>query len=1379
MSHLRGGLLFVLSLVAFIPCGAQNAYIPDAGNVGLPANGVFSGGSIDSVQLQNGNLHVDIPLLHLSGVGMDTDIHFVYDNQVFNVTQVAGPGSTTWNLITMNRMPARVVDPLAGIMKMGVHQEQWECGNPYPVGTWDEYYINYMNFEDANGTSHTFPVTGYEQTQLINGTLQPNIAPCLQNIQFFPNVTYSDQFSGYQLTLDTAGDIISVIGKDGRRYFFGSIINSGPLGTYYAQPAANPEVSPILLEYAQQVGVEDSNGNQITGANASASGCASTAFVLTDSMNRTITECPPPNPVLNIPFMTVESDGRQAQTINYTDQNGSQTITLNYSGISINLGALCGTNCGPEVGATGVGMTASISMPTSIVLRNGDTYDKYTINYVPNDLGEIDSIVLPTGGKISYTWGPNPANMYTGWGVASRTVTQNGQPSTWQFTYVPGSASGNKTSTVTDPYENDIVYTFGMAAPTIGASGPTQEVIYSGLSSAGTPIATKTFGYTCYLTPLGQPGWCTPVPTSEVLTWNSSGQTTETDLGYDFESVTPPPYTAAFASMSSWGNLKSKIVYDYGTSGSHGPLLSNTQYSYLHETNGAYIGPNIADRLSQVSVYNSNTVSSSSLVAQTTTGYDSFSYGGQSGLAPPGWTTNHDSSYGASATLRGLPTSVTKYVGPSSASITTYANYNTLGQPTAQTDGRGYTTTNSYLYGASGINGFSSSLLCPSLDLLTISTMPSTTTYGITVPHKVQQCHDVNTGLLVAKADQNNPVNATTYTYDSLMRPLVESRPDGGTTTNTYNAYSDANHVVTVVTEDPVRSATTTVTLDGVGRKSSTATTSDNVCGPLTVNTYYDLMGRVQSVSNPHCSSPQVTNGYTTYTYDALGRLTNKQNPDGWSQKWNISGSIIDFYDETNRHWQHTYDAGGRLTKVLEPDGTLSLTNAPTLETDYSYDTMGNLFQVDQRGIVGSSIDHVRKFAYDAAGRLIASNNPENASTGFLAALSCTGTASGSLWTTCYSYDSNSNLVQKTDNRGISVNYSYDALNRLTGKTYSDSTPPVSFAYDVSSITAPVSPAPPPNLTGELTQATVSAGSTMLAQTNTYSYDPMGRLQYEEQCTPANCTSSPYQLAYTYDLAGKPTSETFPSNAPGPNNTPSSGQPLILTYSYDSAERLLTAGSNWVASNDTKHPATLFQASTNPGFPAYGPVGLQNATIGINPASGTTTATLQRGYDDRGRTVNGFYSAGAGSIADSTSTGSIVISGTEAPVTQTGSNSSVILSDPTQGMQYGSYPSEYWNSSAGQMYCQTDYYSGTVTITIQSSPPFTVGASWGQSDESQADVRSALVAGLNATGTPVTATFANGSITLTSVANGFSANYPVIVSLTQGPVQQGTSAPCN
>jgi len=68
-----------------------------------------------------------------------------------------------------------------------------------------------------------------------------------------------------------------------------------------------------------------------------------------------------------------------------------------------------------------------------------------------------------------------------------------------------------------------------------------------------------------------------------------------------------------------------------------------------------------------------------------------------------------------------------------------------------------------------------------------------------------------------------------------------------------------------VTTLDASRSSTTIVTLDALGRKISTNSSSDGICGPLTVDTSYDLMGRVNSVSNPDCNSPQSTDGYTLY----------------------------------------------------------------------------------------------------------------------------------------------------------------------------------------------------------------------------------------------------------------------------------------------------------------------------------------------------------------------------------------------------------------------------------------------------------------------------------------------------------------------------------
>ena len=204
------GVIASISLLCPAASRAQNAYIPNVGNVGLPENGVFSGGSIDSVQLQNGNLHVDIPLLHLPGIGMDTDIHFVYDNQLFSSTLVTY-GTTQlnfpWHQLSIGRNGfAQVSGPLDGVLKVGTHQENWWCGDTIiPTGsipgiTWSGTltHLDYMAFTDSNGTGHSFPISGYENNA------QFNQDPChpgnsLPSVNSYSEDATGSLLSGYKL----------------------------------------------------------------------------------------------------------------------------------------------------------------------------------------------------------------------------------------------------------------------------------------------------------------------------------------------------------------------------------------------------------------------------------------------------------------------------------------------------------------------------------------------------------------------------------------------------------------------------------------------------------------------------------------------------------------------------------------------------------------------------------------------------------------------------------------------------------------------------------------------------------------------------------------------------------------------------------------------------------------------------------------------------------------------------------------------------------------------------------------------------------------------------------------------------------------------------
>src|SRR5205807_3700473 len=74
--------------------------------------------------------------------------------------------------------------------------------------------------------------------------------------------------------------------------------------------------------------------------------------------------------------------------------------------------------------------------------------------------------------------------------------------------------------------------------------------------------------------------------------------------------------------------------------------------------------------------------------------------------------------------------------------------------------------------------------------------------------------------------------------------------------------------------------------------------------------------------------------------------------------------------------------------------------------TLYTFDALGNLLQVSQQGgNSNQSLWRVRTFLYDSLSRLVSANNPE----------------SGNI---TYQYDSDGNLILKTDARGVTVNYS-------------------------------------------------------------------------------------------------------------------------------------------------------------------------------------------------------------------------------------------------------------------------------------------------------------------------------------------------------------------
>ena len=82
--HACARLLFCLILCSVtLPGTAQSTADLSGGdnkNAGLPEHALFSGTDIDSVQMDSGNLHIEIPLWQVKGrAGLDFWVKLIYD----------------------------------------------------------------------------------------------------------------------------------------------------------------------------------------------------------------------------------------------------------------------------------------------------------------------------------------------------------------------------------------------------------------------------------------------------------------------------------------------------------------------------------------------------------------------------------------------------------------------------------------------------------------------------------------------------------------------------------------------------------------------------------------------------------------------------------------------------------------------------------------------------------------------------------------------------------------------------------------------------------------------------------------------------------------------------------------------------------------------------------------------------------------------------------------------------------------------------------------------------------------------------------------------------------------------------------------------------
>jgi RHS repeat-associated protein len=459
-------------------------------------------------------------------------------------------------------------------------------------------------------------------------------------------------------------------------------------------------------------------------------------------------------------------------------------------------------------------------------------------------------------------------------------------------------------------------------------------------------------------------------------------------------------------------------------------------------------------------------------------------------------------------------------------SISTIYAYDLFGNVTMTTDPKGNQTKFTY----AAISGFAD--LYPTKIERAFGTALNLTT---------DKLYDFWTGLETERKDVDNDVKTTT-SYDVIGRSvLVISAVGKLEETRTETVYSNVDRRIVVRSDLEIAGDKKLVSIkhyDQLGRvrlsrtleAAVTAHETDETKG-IKVQTRYQVSG-VNSytlASNPYraatssAASSEETMGWSRSKTDNGGRLTEVETfsgatlPAPWGNNTSSTGVVSTTYDANSttvtdqalKKRRNVIDGLGRLIRVDEPNaaGVLDVSGTPVQPTNYTYNALNNLTQVQQ--IQGSpSVTQTRTFVYDSLSRLTSASNPES------------GVVN-------YTYDNNSNLSTRADSRPITTTYAYDALNRVISRTYSThtaATPNAYYFYDAQALPSNAPPITLGSSKGRL--IAITYGTTNASSTGSYyGYDKLGRPSESYQ----RLESQNYRFLYQYNKAGALTSETYPS----------------------------------------------------------------------------------------------------------------------------------------------------------------------------------------------------------------------------------------------------------